>query len=96
MQYAGAGIDVDLIQPEEWLKFQDIPFKEYFSDRMKIQRLTNWQKLVGQIVAEYAALVDNGMASADAINTTAQTIQQQQSGQGNVDMEEIAQNAQIF
>ena len=63
---------------------------------MKIQRLTNWQKLVGQIVAEYAALVDNGMASADAINTTAPTIQQQQSGQGNVDMEEIAQNAQIF
>lgn len=96
MQYAGSGIDVDLIQPEEWLKFQDIPFKEYFAERMKIQRLTNWQTLVAQAVTEYAGLVDQGMQSADAINAVANTLQQQQSGQGQVNMEEIAQNAQLF
>ena len=96
MQYAGSGIDVDLIQPEEWLRFQDIPFQEYFAERMKIQRLTNWQTLVAQAVTEYAGLVDQGMPSADAINAVASTLQQQQSGQGQVNMEEIAQNAQIF
>lgn len=95
MQYAGAGIDVDLITPQEWLMMQDIPNKEFFQERMNIQRTQNWQELVAQAVTQYAALVDQGVSSADAINATAQTMQQQQMGQA-VDMEEVAQNTQLF
>ena len=74
---------------------QDIPNKEFFQERMNIQRTQNWQELVAQAVTQYAALVDQGVSSADAINATAQTMQQQQMGQA-VDMEEVAQNTQLF
>lgn len=95
MQYAGAGIEVDLITPQEWLMMQDIPNKEYFEERMGIQRTQNWQALVAQAVTQYSALIDSGIAPADAINATAQTMQQQQAGQ-QVDMMQVAQNAQLF
>lgn len=94
MQYAGAGIEVDLITPQEWLMMQDIPHKEYFEERMGIQRTQNWQEIVAQAVTEYSALINQGIKPADAINATAQTMQQQQSGQ--IDMSQIAQNAQMF
>ena len=95
MQYAGAGIEVDLITPQEWLMMQDIPYKEYFEERMGVQRTQNWQALVAQAVTQYSALIDNGVAPTDAINATAQTMQQQQTGQA-VDMMQVAQNTQMF
>lgn len=95
MQYAGAGIDVDLITPQEWLMMQDIPNKEYFQERMGIQRTQNWQELVAQAVTQYSALVQNGVKPMDAINSTAQTMAQQQT-MGGVDMQQIAQNTQMF
>lgn len=95
MQYSGAGIDVDLITPQEWLMMQDLPNKEYFEERMDIQRTQNWQTLVAQAVTQYSALLDQGIAPADAINATAQTMQQQQT-MGTVDMQQVAQNTQMF
>lgn len=95
MQYAGAGIEVDLITPQEWLMMQDIPNKEYFEERMGIQRTQNWQELVAQAVTQYSALLDQGLKPADALNATAQTMQQQQSA-GPIDFAQVAQNTQMF
>lgn len=95
MQYSGAGIDVDLITPQEWLMMQDLPNKEYFQERMGIQRTQNWQELVAQAVTQYASLIENGMDSADAITATASTLEQQSTPQG-VNMEQVAQNASLF
>ena len=95
MQYSGAGIDVDLITPQEWLMMQDLPNKEYFQERMGIQRTQNWQEIVAQAVTQYASLIENGMDSADAITATASTLEQQSTPQG-VNMEQVAQNANLF
>jgi hypothetical protein len=98
MQYSGAGIDVDLITPDEWLMMQDIPNKEYFQERMGIQRSQNWTNIVAQVISEYSGLVDNGMSSADAMNMTAQTLigQQQAGAQQAANLEQVAQNGAIF
>lgn len=94
MQYAGAGIEVDLITPQEWLMMQDIPNKEYFEERMGIQRTQNWQAIVAQAVTQYSALIEQGVKPADAMNATARTMEQQQSGQ--LDLAQVAQNTQMF
>lgn len=94
MQYAGAGIEVDLITPQEWLMMQDIPNKEYFEERMGIQRTQNWQAIVAQAVTQYSALVEQGIKPADAMNATARTMEQQQSG--HLDLSQIAQDTQMF
>ncbi len=98
MQYAGAGVDVDLITTDEWLLMQDIPYKEYFQERMGIQRSQNWTNIVAQVVSQYSGLVENGMSSADAMNMTAQTLigQQQAGAQQTANLEQIAQNGAIF
>lgn len=95
MQYAGAGIEVDLITPQEWLMMQDIPNKEYFEERMGIQRTQNWQAIVAQAVTQYGALIEQGIKPADAINATAQTMEQQQTG-SQLDLAQIAHNTQMF
>ena len=95
MQYQGAGIEVDLITPDEWLMMQDIPNKEYFQERMNLQRTQNWNNIVAQAVTQYAALVDKGIPSEQAINATAQTMQAQQLGQ-TPDLNAIASNTQMF
>jgi hypothetical protein len=98
MQYAGAGVDVDLITTDEWLLMQDIPYKEYFQERMGIQRSQNWTNIVAQVVSQYSGLVENGMSSADAMNLTAHTIigQQQAGAQQTANLEQVAQNGAIF
>lgn len=72
MQYKAAGIDVDLITPEEWLMFQDIPYREYMMKRMGIQRGENYQKLVAKVIGHYADLTAMGVDAMDAVNMTAQ------------------------
>ena len=61
MQYKGAGIDVDLIQPEEWLAAQDIPMREFMLKRMKIQRTSNYESIVAGVVDKYTKLIDVGV-----------------------------------
>ena len=77
MQYQGQGISVDLITPQEWLRFQDIPNKEYMLERMNIQRNQNWTELVAQSVTQYANLVQNGTDPEEAIAMTADTMARQ-------------------
>lgn len=96
MQYQGAGLEVDLITPQEWLMMQDIPNKEYFEERMGVQRTQNWNTLVAQIVTQYAALVDEGVPSANAMNMTAQTMASQQTAGEQPNMEQIADLGMLF
>lgn len=77
MQYQGQGISVDLITPQEWLMFQDIPHKEYMLERMDIQRTQNWTELVAQAVTQYANLVQKGVDPEEAIAATADTMARQ-------------------
>lgn len=96
MQYQGAGIDVDLITPQEWLMFQDIPHKEYFTERMGLQRSNNWNSLVAQIVTQYSALMDEGVNSANAMTMVADTMKQQSAPGQAVDMQQVAAQNSIF
>ena len=77
MQYQGQGISVDLITPQEWLMFQDIPHKEYMFERMNIQRNQNWTELVAQAVTQYANLIQKGVDPEEAIAATADTMARQ-------------------
>lgn len=77
MQYKAAGIDVDLITPEEWLMFQDNPYREYMQKRMGVQRSQNYQDMVAKVIGHYADLTELGVAPVDAVNMTAQGIAQE-------------------
>ena len=85
MQYQGQGIDVDLITPEEWLMMQDIPMREYMTERMGIQRTQNWMSTVAQVVTQYSGMVQNGINPEDAIAATADTMQRQSMPTGKQD-----------
>jgi hypothetical protein len=91
MQYNGAGIDADLITPEEWLMYQDLPMKEYMLDRMGMQRAQNWTEITSQIVNQYGGLIEQGANPEDAILATADTMASQaQSNKGGV--QDVMQN----
>lgn len=77
MQYKAAGIDVDLITPEEWLMFQDNPYREYMLERMGMQRSENFEKMVSKIIGHYADLVSSGVDATDALAMTAQGLAQE-------------------
>lgn len=84
MQYQGQGVEVDIITPEEWLMFQDLPFKEFMQERMGIQRTTNWTEAVTQAVTQYATMVEQGVHPNDALEATAQTLAAQQQPGGDI------------
>jgi len=76
MQYAQSGQQgVDLITPEEWLMFQDLPNKEYMLERMGIQRSQDYIDQVSQTVFAYAGLTEKGMDPAEAMVATADLLQ---------------------
>ena len=77
MQYKAAGIDVDLITPEEWLMFQDNPYREYMLERMGMQRSENFEKMVSKVIGHYADLVASGVDATDALSMTAQGLAQE-------------------
>lgn len=70
-QYNQSGAQVEWITPEEWLMFQDIPNKEYFMERMGLQRAASDVEEVATILNTYAGLVQNGMDEESAIMATA-------------------------
>lgn len=97
MQYQGAGLEVDLITPQEWLMMQDIPNKEYFEERMGIQRTQNWNTIVAQAVSAYAGLVDAGTSPANAINMVANQMASQQSNEASeLPPEQVVQEGMIY
>ncbi len=80
MQYKQAGMEVDLITPEEWLMFQDIPNKEYMLERMGMQRLNSSLEDVSQVLFEYAELTKNGVPPQDALMAVAESLKRKRSG----------------
>lgn len=82
MQYSSQNIDADLITPQEWLMFQDLPMKEYMLERMGVQRTSNWTEIVAQVVSQYAGMVQQGADPEEAILATADTMQAQTSNMG--------------
>lgn len=76
LQYRQSGLEVDWITPEEWLMFQDIPHKEFMSERMGIQRNKDFVEQVAQVVFQYSELTQQGMDPEEALMATAQTLQE--------------------
>jgi len=80
MQYGGNGQQVQIITPEEWLRYVDLPMKEEMLERMGVERNTNFVDKVAAIVFQYGELVNGGMDPEDALLTTADMMQ------GNTEM----------
>lgn len=72
MQYKQAGLDVELITPEEWLMFQDYPQREYMLERMGMQRQYNALEDVAATIFNFADSVNNGVEPEEAMNYIAQ------------------------
>ena len=72
MQYQEANMQVDLITAEEWLMYQDIPYKEQLLERMGIQRDASVLEETAQNIYEYSEMIDQGMPPEDALLQTAQ------------------------
>lgn len=82
MQYGGNGNGApDLITAEEWLRMQDLPFKEAMMKRMKIQRMADMTADVADTLYSYAGLVKDGVDADDAINFVAQNKMARQRGE---------------
>lgn len=75
----GSG-DINWITEEEWLMLQDIPFKEYMLERMGVERQQNALEDVAQVLYQYSDLVQAGATPDQAMQATAQTLQQKRQG----------------
>jgi len=81
MQYKEAGAPVQLITEEEWLRMQDIPYKEQMLERMGFQKRTNALEEAAQVVYEYGQMVDAGMQPEDALVNSAQGLLNRRAGE---------------
>lgn len=87
MQYRQAGMNVELITPEEWLRYQDLPNKEEMMERMGLQRQQSALEDTSQVLFEYARLTAEGMSPEDAMLAVASDLNAKRQGQqmGNPD-----------
>lgn len=67
----------ELITPEEWLYFQDLPQKDLMLQRMGITRASSTDAEVAQVLFQYADLVQQGVDPNEAMSAVSQTLQQQ-------------------
>lgn len=74
LQYQQAGQKVDWITPEEWLRYQDIPFREEMLERMGLQRYSNMVEDVTEAIVGFADLTQAGVDPQDAISMMAQNL----------------------
>lgn len=74
LQYQQAGQKVDWITPEEWLRYQDIPFREEMLERMGIQRYSNMVEDVTEAIVGFADLTKSGVDPQDAISMVSQNL----------------------
>lgn len=81
MQYQQAGMQIDCITPQEWLRCQDVPYKEQMLKRMGIQAGLNAYMEAENVVAEYAALLESGALPEDAMNLAAGGLQAMRQGE---------------
>lgn len=87
MQYKQAGMNVELITPEEWLRYQDLPNKEEMMERMGLQRQQSALEDTSQVLFQYAQLTAQGMSPEDAMLAVANDLNARRQGQemGNPD-----------
>lgn len=81
MQYAQNQQGPDLITVEEWLQFQDIPFKEMMHKRMGIQRVADATSKFTKGLFDYAALISNGTNPDAAVEMVGENIAANETGQ---------------
>ena len=80
MQYRQEGSNVELITEEEWLSYQDVPYKEPMFKRMGIQRGLDALEETAQVINEYADMLETGMDPNEAMVTAAQGLQNKREG----------------
>ena len=90
MQYKQEGLDIELITPEEWLRAQDIPYKEQMQERMGVDRRLNALLQVNNVINEYAQMVDQGVDPNDAMLVAADGLEAMRQGQPTPYQEQVA------
>lgn len=81
MQYQQAGLQIDCITPQEWIRCQDVPYREQILKRMGIQAGLNAYIEAETVVAEYAAMLERGDLPEDAMNMAAGGLQALRQGE---------------
>ncbi len=81
MQYQQAGIQIDCITPQEWIRCQDVPYKEQMLKRMGVQAGLNAWIEAQNVVAEYAAMLERGDLPEDAMSVAADGLQAMRQGE---------------
>lgn len=81
MQYQQQGVQIDVITPEEWIRCQDVPYKEQMLKRMGIQANLNAYIEAQNVIGEYAAMLDRGDLPEDALAVAADGLQAMRMGE---------------
>lgn len=92
MQYQSQGLQVDVITPEEWIRCQDVPYKEQILKRMGIQSNLNAYIEAQNVIAEYAAMLDRGDLPEDALAMAADGLQAMRAGEQTPFQQQIDMN----
>lgn len=81
MQYQQQGMQVDVITPEEWIRCQDVPYKEQMLKRMGVQAGLNAYVEAQNVIAEYAAMLARGDLPEDALAVAADGLNAMRAGE---------------
>ena len=81
MQYQSQGVQIDVITPEEWIRCQDVPYKEQILKRMGIQANLNAYIEAQNVIGEYAAMLERGDLPEDALAQAADGLQAMRMGE---------------
>ena len=81
LQYQKEGLQVDIITPEEWVRMQDVPYKEQMLERMGVERGLNAWLEANTVVNEYASMVEQGLEPQEAMTMAAQGLDALRQGQ---------------
>ena len=92
MQYQSQGLQIDVITPEEWIRCQDVPYKEQMLKRMGIQSNLNAYIEAQNVIAEYAAMLDRGDLPEDALAMAADGLQAMRMGEQTPFQQQIDMN----
>jgi hypothetical protein len=81
LQYQQDGIHIDVITPQEWIRCQDVPYKEQMLKRMGVQAGLNAWIEAQNVVAEYAAMLERGDLPEEAMSMAADGLQAMRQGE---------------
>lgn len=81
MQYNKEGLGIDVITPEEWIRMQDIPYREQMLKRMGVQAGLNAYLEAQNVISEYATMLESGMMPEDAMAAAADGLNAMRQGQ---------------